>query len=437
MQGMCKNRQLLKFIFFLFLGLICVSTLSNNNSSATDLTHLGIEKTPHLWRLVFDSTHKPSHRCSLLDPKQLELIVERVQFFQAPSPDQFQQTPITAVHWKSNSKGELHLFLNFDQALKLKSYTRAPTPDHGHQLVVELYDKHFVVKEKPVIKVAEESIVSKPKPRTHLSVKSPPVESNFENVQTDAKPVINNVSSNKHSKNIIIVVDPGHGGKDPGTTGPRGTREKNVVLEIGKELAAAINRQRGFQAILTRDRDYYLTLRERLHFARKYRADMFVSIHADAAFRNQTARGASIYALSLRGATSEAARWLAKRENESELMGGVNLSDQNAVLKSVLINLSQNATIQTSLEIGMNLLRAINLITPLHYHHVEQAAFVVLKSPDIPSILIETGFLSNPIEEQRLNDPRYRRQLANAVMKGLVAYFSARPPPGTLIGGRR
>ncbi len=225
------------------------------------------------------------------------------------------------------------------------------------------------------------------------------------------------------SKQVIIVIDPGHGGKDPGATGLKKIHEKDVVLNISKKLQALINRQPGFKAVLTRDGDYYLTLRQRLEIARQNKADMFIAIHADA-YPDPLAHGVSVFALSQRGATSEAARWLAARENQSELMGGVELSDKENVLRSVLINLSQTATIQASLLIGQNMLDNLHALGHLHHNHVEQAAFVVLKSPDIPSLLVETGFISNSKEEQKLNSASYQDGLAYAMMAGIRQYFT-------------
>lgn len=229
---------------------------------------------------------------------------------------------------------------------------------------------------------------------------------------------------------VIVVVDPGHGGKDPGATGPRGTHEKTVVLAISKKLAHDINNQPGFEAHLTRRGDYYLTLRQRLAIARKYKADMFIAIHADA-FRNSDANGASVFALSERGATSEAARWIAEKENKSELMGGVNLSDKSNMLKSVLISLSQNAAIRSSIQIGSDIINTLEHFTTLHHDKVEQAAFVVLKSPDIPSLLVETGFISNPYEERRLRSSAYQAKIALALKQGIVRYFKQHPPRGS------
>jgi N-acetylmuramoyl-L-alanine amidase len=231
-------------------------------------------------------------------------------------------------------------------------------------------------------------------------------------------------------KDVIVVIDPGHGGKDPGATGVQRIHEKTVVLNIAKKLQNLINQQPGFKAVLTRNGDYYLTLRRRLAIARREHADIFIAIHADA-YPDPFAHGVSVFALSERGATSEAARWLAARENQSELMGGVELNDKGDVLKSVLINLSQTATIQASLLIGENMLDNMHYISTLHHSAVEQAAFVVLKSPDIPSLLIETGFISNVHEEIKLGNPNYQNSLAHAMMLGIKEYFLQRPPPGT------
>lgn len=233
-------------------------------------------------------------------------------------------------------------------------------------------------------------------------------------------------------RNILVVIDPGHGGKDPGASGFHHTLEKHVVLAIAKRLQQKINRQPGMHAVLTRDGDYFIDLRRRLDISRKYHPDVFIAIHADA-FTNTHSHGASVFALSQRGATSEAARWLAEKENYSEL-GGVNLrdlDDQNGMVRSVLIDLSQTATIQAGLKMGQNVLRDLGQITTLHNHHVEQARFVVLKSPDTPSILVETGFISNPMEEQNLSSPSYQEKLSQAIFNGLCRYFREFPPRGT------
>ncbi len=235
-------------------------------------------------------------------------------------------------------------------------------------------------------------------------------------------------------RDVVIVLDPGHGGKDPGAIGPHHSAEKHVVLAIAQKLKQLIDKQPGMRAVLTRNGDYYVGLRERMNIARKYNADIFVAIHADA-FVNHNSNGASVFALSQTGATSEAARWLAEKENYSEL-GGVNLSgldDRNGVIRTVLIDLSQTATIGASVHMGGRVLKGLDKITNLHNNKVEQARFMVLKSPDIPSILIETGFISNPREERNLTSPAYQFQLTRAIFEGVKGYFWDYPPHGTRV----
>jgi N-acetylmuramoyl-L-alanine amidase len=229
-------------------------------------------------------------------------------------------------------------------------------------------------------------------------------------------------TENQTKKRLFtVVIDAGHGGKDVGAKGPSGMQEKTVVLSIAKRLARLINQSANMRAVLTRNGDYFVPLRGRLKLARKDNADLFIAIHADAYFEDN-ARGASVYALSSGAATSEAARWLAQKDNYSEL-GGVELNalqDRSPLLRSVLIDLAQTSTTQDSLRLGRHILNALNDISALHYKHVEQAPFMVLRSPDIPSVLIETGFISNPYEEARLSDPRYQQKLAQAIYQGIL-----------------
>jgi N-acetylmuramoyl-L-alanine amidase len=227
---------------------------------------------------------------------------------------------------------------------------------------------------------------------------------------------------------IIIVIDAGHGGKDPGTTGVGGTHEKDVVMDIARSLQQNLNRLPGFHAVLTREGDYYIPLRERLIISRRDKADMFISIHADA-YKNHTETGASVFALSERGATSEAARWLAEKENHSELAGGWSLPVGDPALRSVLMDLTQTHTIDESLQMGAYLLQQLREVTPLRHKQIEQAAFVVLKSPDIPSLLVETGFLSTPSQERKLRNPYFQQQIAKALALGISRYFIQHPPP--------
>lgn len=232
-------------------------------------------------------------------------------------------------------------------------------------------------------------------------------------------------------RDIIVAVDAGHGGQDPGAIGLRGTEEKNVTLAIARLLAQRIDEQRGMRAILTRNSDIFIPLRERMVIARRAKADLFVSIHADCVTDRQIA-GASVYILSLRGASSEAARWLAERENDADLKGGVQLDDKSSTLASVLLNLSQSATISESMTAARQVLAALDHSVPVRKSDVQQAAFVVLKSPDIPSMLVETDYISDPAEEHRLRSPAHQAKIAAAVFRGIRGYFRQHPPAGTL-----
>lgn len=301
----------------------------------------------------------------------------------------------------------LRLVFEVDQAVitQVKSFNKPTNHQHGFELDLSTYAKSISstgIKEKPKVSI----------PRLPEGIKTAPIG----------------------RRKVIVILDPGHGGKDPGASGPRRSLEKNVTLAIAQKLKQIIDRQPGMQAVLTRTGDYYIELRQRLKIARKYNGDVFVSIHADA-FINQNSSGASVFALSQSGATSEAARWLAEKENYSEL-GGVNLSqldDQSGLVRTVLIDLSQTATIGASLHMGERVLSHLNRITALHNQKVEQARFMVLKSPDIPSILIETGFISNPREERNLTNAAYQVHLTKAIFEGLKNYFWEYPPHGTQI----
>lgn len=231
-------------------------------------------------------------------------------------------------------------------------------------------------------------------------------------------------------RTVVVVVDAGHGGKDQGAHGPNGTLEKNVTLAVARDLAADIDRQPGMKAVLTRKGDYFIPLKERYEIARENDADLFVSIHADA-FTNDDAKGASVWVLSSRGKSSMAARWLADRENRSDLIGGVSLDDMNDGLAKVLLNMQQGWAIRASDEVAGNVLNALAKLGPTHRNHVEHANFVVLRSPDVPSILVETAFISNPVEEKKLRSPAHQKRIAEAVMSGVKGYFESTPPPGT------
>jgi N-acetylmuramoyl-L-alanine amidase len=290
-----------------------------------------------------------------------------------------------------------------------------------------------------LIQNSNKVVVARPNPNIKLPIKIATAhvktsQTSPSRILHDTPIKVSNSPSNKYLRDIVVVLDAGHGGKDPGARGPGNSKEKYVVLAITLKLKQLIDKQPGMRAVLTRSGDYYVGLRQRLDIARKYNGDIFVSIHADA-FNNPHSNGASVFALSQGGATSEAARWIAEKENYSEL-GGVNLvglDDTNGVVRSVLIDLSQTATINASLQIGGRVLSQLNHFTNLHNIKVEQARFMVLKSPDIPSILVETGFISNPREEKNLASSAYQTRLSQAIFQGIKTYFWDNPPRGTRI----
>jgi N-acetylmuramoyl-L-alanine amidase len=301
-----------------------------------------------------------------------------------------------------NRPGVVRLVLDLKAEVKPQVFTLPPIGDYGHRLVLDIYPAVAI---DPLAELIEQS------------VKKAPVQG------TESHPA----EKPKVARLATIVIDPGHGGEDPGAIGRRGSREKNITLTIGRRLKALVDAEPNMRAVLTRDGDYFLALDARVDKAKKVKADLFVSIHADA-FVRPNARGSSVFALSERRATSEVARILAKKENESDLIGGVNLKGKDDYVMRTIIDLSQTATIDHSLRLGNSVLRKIGAVNTLHKAKVEQASFAVLKSPDVPSILVETAFISNPEEEKRLNDEEYQDKLARAVLDGIRDYFAKHPP---------
>ncbi|MBI5461256.1 MAG: N-acetylmuramoyl-L-alanine amidase [Gammaproteobacteria bacterium] len=286
---------------------------------------------------------------------------------------------------------------------------------------------------KPVEPVAQVA----PAPKLHAVepvVNAAPVQSVTHASATPAEPVKTARAAGR-GRELIVAIDAGHGGKDVGARGPSGTHEKDVVLAIARKLAALVGKEPGMRPVLVRDGDYFIHLRDRMKKARTQRADLFVSIHADA-FSDHRARGSSVFVVSERGATSEMARILADQENAADLVGGVSLSDKDELLKSVLLDLSKSASIEASMSVADNVLGELKQIGNVHKSRVQQAGFMVLKSPDVPSILVETAFISNPAEERQLRDARHQQRLAQAILKGIRAYFRENPPPGTVMASR-
>ncbi len=379
----------LKF-FLQFMMLFILSSPLVSFAQSVVLDNLSYSSQNHSWNLNFNTAHPvQTHYFLLNNPNRLVIEMNGVDTFNNQlNAKMIASSPVNKIRSAIQPGHQMRIVLDLNQVLQVK----------------QLNSTTFILK-------TESQTV------TELKISSVTI------------PAVENL------RPIVVVIDPGHGGKNPGAIGYQKIHEKDVVLNIAHTLQAQINQQPGFKAVLTRNGDYYLTLRERLDIARKNKADMFIAIHADA-YSNHTAHGVSVFALSNRGATSEAARWLAAKENQSELMGGVGLPDKENILRSVLINLSQNATIQASLMIGKNLLDNIQSFAYLHHPRMEQAAFVVLKSPDIPSLLVETGFISNSREEDKLSNQSYQLSLAKAMMLGIKQYFTQRPPPGTWLASQ-
>ncbi len=324
--------------------------------------------------------------------------------------------------------GVVRLVLDLKSEAKPQMFSLKPVGAYGHRLVLDVYP---LVAIDPLMALAQQSesrlAESEPASTTPLAESPPVVLKPSVELPTPSTSKTAPMTRPELSTRILIVaIDAGHGGEDPGARGHRGTNEKHVTLSIARKLKAQIDEIPGMRGVLIRDGDYFIPLVGRVEKARKAHADLFVSIHADA-FVKPHARGSSVFALSERGATSASARWLAKKENEADLIGGVNLAIKDPYLARTLLDLSQTATINDSLKLAKHVLKEVGHINKLHRGHVEQAGFAVLKSPDIPSILVETAFISNPEEEKRLQDEDYQDEMARAILGGIKRYFAANP----------
>lgn len=317
--------------------------------------------------------------------------------------------------------GVVRLVLDLKSQVKPQLFSLNPVAEYGHRLVLDVYP---LVTIDPLMALAQrgESNLGASEPVTTGTVDGTTGTWIKPDIAEPAPPARNELSN----RILLIAVDAGHGGEDPGARGRHGTHEKEVTLAIARKLKAQIDNTPGMRALLIRDGDFFIPLVGRVEKARKAHADLFVSIHADA-FVKSHARGSSVFALSEHGATSASARWLAKKENDADLIGGVNLAVKDPYLARTLLDLSQTATINDSMKLAKHVLRELGGINTLHRGRVEQAGFAVLKSPDTPSILVETAFISNPSEEQRLKDENYQEKMAQAILGGIKRYFAQNP----------
>lgn len=359
-------------------------------AAAADLQEIRLWASPDSTRVVLDLSAPVSYSIfALSDPERIVIDLEQAGADTARLPAAAVVGVVSGVRVATRDNGGLRVVLDLTTKVKPKSFLTPPNETYGHRLVVDLGLEQAL---RPV-KVANDG-----------------------NGQRD----------------IVVAIDAGHGGEDPGAVGTAGTREKDVVLAVARRLAKRINAEPGMRAVLTRTGDYFVPFRERIRRARTQQADLFVSVHADA-FVNRSVRGSSVYVLSTRRASSEAARWLADRENAADLIGGVSLDDKSDVLASVLLDLSQNASISASREAATHVLEELDRVGQLKKSEVQHASLIVLTSPDIPSMLVETAYISNPEEERRLRDPDYQARLADAIHAGLRRYFHQNPPSGTRI----
>jgi N-acetylmuramoyl-L-alanine amidase len=319
----------------------------------------------------------------------------------------------------------IRLVLDLKSQVKPQLFNLKPVGEYGHRLVLDVYP---LVAVDPLMALAQQSEnkLAASEPAVANATGEPAAQPKPSDIEPPAARPAPPVRGDSAGRVLLVAVDAGHGGEDPGAHGRRGTYEKDVTLAIARRLKAQIDEEPGMRAMLVRDGDYFIPLGGRVEKARKAHADLFVSIHADA-FVKAHAHGSSVFALSEHGATSASARWLAAKENEADLIGGVNLAVKDPYLARTLLDLSQTATINDSLKLAKHVLRELGGINALHRGHVEQAGFAVLKSPDIPSILVETAFISNPSEELKLQDDAYQEKMARAVLGGIKRYFAQKP----------
>ena len=312
--------------------------------------------------------------------------------------------------------GVVRLVMELKTEVAPQVFVLAPVGEYGHRLVLDIYPSNPI---DPLLALLEKREQLLGPDAENSLVKVEPQQAPVTEQKRSGKPVVDRL--------VTITLDPGHGGEDPGAVGRGGSHEKNVTLAVAKRLKAKLDAEPNMRAVLTRDSDFFVPLHMRVQKARRVQADLFVSIHADA-FIKPDARGASVFVLSENGASSSAARWLANKENSADLIGGVNFGVKDPMLARTLLDLSQTATINDSLKLGKAVLGELGNVGNLHKASVEQAGFAVLKAPDIPSILVETAFISNPEEERRLNDEAYQDKIAEAVMSGIRKYFKLNPP---------
>lgn len=390
--------------------------LAAGSDSATLVKDIRISSGPDGTRVVLDLSEPAKQKLFTLDrPDRIVLDISDAKLDLTKGwPAAVGIVKHTRAAKRDN--GDLRLVFDIANTMQARAFQVAAMGEAGPRLVLDLFPPGS----------AAPRVASRAVTETTTAAVAPapaPVEA--------AKPIVKpEEPAHEAGRDLIIAIDAGHGGEDPGAIGRRGAQEKNVTLAIARRLKEKIDAEAGMRAVLTRDGDYFVPLRDRINRARQLRADLFISIHADSV-GDHSVTGSSVYVLSSRGASNEAARYLAERENAADLLGGVSLDDKNDMLASVLLDVYQGATMSASADAASKVLKALDGVGDVHHSVVQQAGFVVLKSPDIPSMLVETAFISNVAEESKLTDARHQERLANAILSGVRTYFYLNAPPGT------
>jgi N-acetylmuramoyl-L-alanine amidase len=411
-----SRRPAPRWTFLCALLTLCFATATRAAAPVT-VEDVRLWSGPEGTRLVLDLSAPVRHEVfSIENPERVVIDLQNARLAMRKAlPDG--QGPVTNVRSGPQAGGGLRIVLDVATRQPVKSFMVAPEGGAGHRLVVEMPP------------VATAAIASAPQPPLGQQVLTAGAAAMAQAASNT--PPVKSITSNAKGRDLVVAIDAGHGGQDPGAIGRGGTREKEVTLAIARRLAKQIDAEEGMRAVLIRDGDYFISLRGRIRKARESGADMFISVHADSVL-DRNVSGASVYVLSLRGASDEASRWLAERENAADLVGGVSLDDKNDVLASVLLDVTQKEAVSNSVEAADAVLGALRRVGKVHgSHRVRHAGFVVLKSPDIPSMLVETAFISNAGDERKLRDPAYQQRVAEAIHTGVRDFFYDKPPPGT------
>ncbi len=419
----------------LLFSLLFYSLLSESVVAGATINGVRSWTAPERTRLVFDLSEPVKYKVTRAsNSSSLKLLISQSRL-KAEIPAFNKHKVISSIATNPLNTKSVEIRFKLKKAVKVKSFQLDPGGRYGYRLVLDLYERERGDKPDKPKAVKKQTRKSHQKQTLAAKVSKQILVKKEAKAVKQEQPVPPAATKKVRGRDLVIAIDAGHGGEDSGAKGNNGTYEKDVVLEIAKNLKKLLDKEGGMRGVLVRKSDYYIPLRKRMEIARKHHADFFVSIHADA-FPDSSASGSSVYVLSNKGASSEAAHWLAKRENQADLVGGVSLDDKDDVLASVLLDLSQAATRQVSHEVAQMTVRNLREAGKVHFREVQKAGFAVLKSPDIPSMLVEVAFISNPMEEKRLRDQEHQEKFAQAILAGIRRHFHQAPPPDSWLAMR-